>query len=1355
MLSRFTVNPASMSECDGLMEAPDPDEITGDSDSLNAGTLMGNGEDEADGTSRYRRMPSTTDTLEADPRWRITFADMMSWIKQLCIRECNRYVWDNNHSEDVCQCGRSQGEHTADDTDGDKLGTWQKQKSFIKKETDTFGRILFEAVEVPSLFVRLDTKTSSEKLANLLSKDILEVSSNDLVLHFVDFDEAEPHVDADVVAKLQDKLKAGLKVLADKTRLLLTSQGLQTGISSHLHHALSQLQSHSNFRIGVVTMACPSWGSVDDKDIFKDYVMDRDIKPGARSQPDVLGKKLSPYYSHYLFADDGTYHINMKHLHHFRERLEKAFEGTLGEGPPTVLVLMNGGPQALTHVLKALQRQIPVVIVKGSGGCADKIASVYLRKKPRCHKTLDRTGNISFKYHLNVEMDVNNDNDGDDEMKIREILNHFELLTVFDPQPETLGLDMVVVWALLKARQENKLHNLLESFLAHSGNIWAGNTFNMKNPLERTQINPHTYFLLETMFNSSAAVVEAILKGLDNLDQHFTMDNIIQLYNRFEHLGPCRKYLKEAKERKSFFTDRHTLNTVSDVRTALQDILGPSYPLTCTGRHCQCQAVLTPSDMNRVFTEPQDFRSCLPPLQEMFLWALLTNKQKLAMMLWKWSEDKIATALVGEAILRALAEKEDNWDTETVLRHNSGEFDGLAVEMLRKCYEVDEEESYNLLLRRTKWWGCKSCLQLAVQLQSRSFIAQQACKSLLDKIWFGGINASKSSFKKLTLLIGLIPGASLILFQISRKDRKGFSLDPDEKKKRKFPCEKVELFYTAPVVKYTLNLVMFIIFLLLFSYVLLVDLQEKFTPLQGVLCAWVATFLGEEVRQVFDVPERSLKRKLAEYFRQGWNKLDLLTIVLLMVGMVLVLQPGETCYLIRRVILNIDIFLFAMRLLQMFVVRKKTGPMLTMIQRMVDDTASFMTILLVFVFSYGVVSHSVLFPQASPEWRLLYDVPRRAYWQIYGEFFLDDLQDTDVVNKTTTEQPEVSQYIVEGFLAVYAIITHVLLLNILIAKFNYTFSEVQGEASKIWAWHRCQIIHEFYTRPWLPPPFNVIHFLVWIVTSFVRALRTLCKRCCRRSCCHGNQRRHHDDSAIPLHSEDDCKGVSFGRVQACSIEVRWDMDLLYSYNRYKLTYRRKESAFSDKNPQLTLTLFPTRSCIVSNLLPWTVYEFECFGGCETDTETSPMITWDHLGIITQKTESDSEVFQKMEKDIATNILAMTSPQDVVLQRTEELCKELTKMGKSSSTSQQTSVKALQHLSEEVAQLKVLHENYMTEKQTAIQGEQESVLQERVKTLEMGIEEVKHNQQTILKLLQDVQTKILDITIPSTTSDELM
>lgn len=64
------------------------------------------------------------------------------------------------------------------------------------------------------------------------------------------------------------------------------------------------------------------------------------------------------------------------------------------------------------------------------------------------------------------------------------------------------------------------------------------------------------------------------------------------------------------------------------------------------------------------------------------------------------------------------------------------------------------------------------------------------------------------------------------------------------------------------------------------------------------------------------------------------------------------------------------------------------------------------------------------------------------------------------------------------------------------------------------------------------------------------------------------------------------------------------------------------AAISDKNPQLTLTLFPTRSCIVGNLHPWTEYQFESFGGCVGQSDN--VDTWDHLGIMNIQTDNDSK-----------------------------------------------------------------------------------------------------------------------------------
>ena len=56
------------------------------------------------------------------------------------------------------------------------------------------------------------------------------------------------------------------------------------------------------------------------------------------------------------------------------------------------------------------------------------------------------------------------------------------------------------------------------------------------------------------------------------------------------------------------------------------------------------------------------------------------------------------------------------------------------------------------------------------------------------------------------------------------------------------------------------------------------------------------------------------------------------------------------------------------------------------------DLLFFICILLVFIFSYGVVAQALRFPQANASWSLLVDVVYMPYWQMYGELFLEDLQ---------------------------------------------------------------------------------------------------------------------------------------------------------------------------------------------------------------------------------------------------------------------------------------------------------------------------------------------------------------------------
>lgn len=65
-------------------------------------------------------------------------------------------------------------------------------------------------------------------------------------------------------------------------------------------------------------------------------------------------------------------------------------------------------------------------------------------------------------------------------------------------------------------------------------------------------------------------------------------------------------------------------------------------------------------------------------------------------------------------------------------------------------------------------------------------------------------------------------------------------------------------------------------------------------------------------------------------------------------------------------------------------------------------------------------------------------------------------------------------YIVPIMMAVYMLIVQVLLLNLLIAMFSYTFTVIQDETDKHWCFLRFKIILEYYDRPFLCPPLIVI-----------------------------------------------------------------------------------------------------------------------------------------------------------------------------------------------------------------------------------------------------------------------------------------
>ncbi|XP_066299056.1 transient receptor potential cation channel subfamily M member 5-like [Branchiostoma lanceolatum] len=74
--------------------------------------------------------------------------------------------------------------------------------------------------------------------------------------------------------------------------------------------------------------------------------------------------------------------------------------------------------------------------------------------------------------------------------------------------------------------------------------------------------------------------------------------------------------------------------------------------------------------------------------------------------------------------------------------------------------------------------------------------------------------------------------------------------------------------------------------------------------------------------------------------------------------------------------------------------------------------------------------------------------------------------------------------------AAYVLVTNVLLINLLIAMFNYTFQSIQGTAEQFWKFHRYSLIHEYVGRPWGAPPLTLLP----LTGRLVRAVWTAASR---------------------------------------------------------------------------------------------------------------------------------------------------------------------------------------------------------------------------------------------------------------------
>ncbi|XP_033755589.1 transient receptor potential cation channel subfamily M member-like 2 isoform X2 [Pecten maximus] len=562
------------------------------------------------------------------------------------------------------------------------------------------------------------------------------------------------------------------------------------------------------------------------------------------------------------------------------------------------------------------------------------------------------------------------------------------------------------------------------------------------------------------------------------------------------------------------------------------------------------------------------------PERELFLWALLLNRMDLAKLFWKLGRDHLGSALLAAGLLKGLADVadgEEEIELSVSLEESAEMFEKLAVDVLSHCYKQNKALAHQLLVRQLGDYGNSTLLLMADANELMDFMDHTCCQTKLNSVWKGRMALYTSTYKILAAMV--IPVLIPAIKFTCNKNPTEYLEDDDEvdyddlgevmaiegntignskvapetagKSKIKKKLYQVSLigkgkdginvfsagyhFYTAPVTKFYWYTAAYLVFLAIFSYFVLTNLYPTSHPdspstIEIVTWGWTITMVIEEVRQVLTRDQRSLVHKLRSWYSSIWNRFDLIMYLLFLLSVILRFVLDDNNFTWARMTYSITLAMYFLRFMQAFFVEKNIGPKVIMIRKMLTDLMFFFAILAVFVLSFGIAYQANLFPNDPPSWRLLKQVVYLPYWQMYGELFLENVEGEVPADCTTNEtiwragtmqRCAENNALVALLLAIYMLLTNILLVNLLIAMFSDTFQKVQDNSLKVWRFYKFSLVYEYYERPSIFPPFIIINHAFrggrWLMHKFCRKLN------------------YHDDFKLHLTDRDNTRLTLFER----------------------------------------------------------------------------------------------------------------------------------------------------------------------------------------------------------------------------------
>ncbi|XP_050323310.1 transient receptor potential cation channel trpm isoform X5 [Bactrocera neohumeralis] len=701
-----------------------------------------------------------------------------SWIEtNFQKRECIKFI-PCPKDETKCCCGQSRQTHqTIPGIESGSPGdSWLPQKHTRAQPTDAYGTIEFQGGAHPTKaqYVRLSFDTRPELLVQLFTKEWnLELPK---LLITVQGGKAN----FELQPKLKKEIRKGLLKAAKTTGAWIFTGGTNTGVTKQVGDALLLEGQQRSGR--VVSIGIAPWGIVERNHELLGH--NREVPCHSISSPRSKLAVLNNRHAYFLLVDNGTQAKYGAELI-LRRKLEK-FISNLKLHPfthsstPVVCLVIEGGTNTVRAVLEYVTDTppVPVVVCDGSGRAADLIAFVHKYASDGEEQPVLESMRDYLITTIQKTFEVGFDQAEKLYQELLQCTRNKNLITVFriqeKPEGEAQELDQTILTALFKSQHLSPPEQLSLALTWNRVDIARSEIFVYGQEWPHGALDEA---MMQALEHDRIDFVKLLLENGVSMKKFLTIPRLEELYNT-KH-GPANTLGYILRDVRPHIPKGYVY-TLHDIGLVINKLMGGAYRSYYTRRKFRpiyAKVMNSYANAHRKSSTYQRYAGAnslslvtglLPfttemalfefPFNELLIWAVLTKRQQMALLMWTHGEEALAKSLVACKLYKAMAHEaaEDDLDTEIYdeLRAYAKEFESKGIKLLDFSYRTDAEKAQRLLTCELHSWSNQSCLSLAVAANHRALLAHPSSQVILADLWMGGLRTRKNT--NIKVILGLL-----------------------------------------------------------------------------------------------------------------------------------------------------------------------------------------------------------------------------------------------------------------------------------------------------------------------------------------------------------------------------------------------------------------------------------------------------------------------------------------------------------------------------------------------------------------------------------------------------------------------